>query len=323
MAYVSKRTGQEIDNLLDKVASGEGGGSAENGVDYAMSIDEPFEEYTIKVDADEEGKRIIKLNVASDLERAPSEFPIPNAEAVINYVNRMTSEVDVTRGEYSTENKKKIATNIGSFKTPDTLVKRDSNGAINATLIQDDQGLMLAYSSSGDEYKSEADEILLTESEADSRYAKKGEWKLVVDRRMEVGEQNVDFTTFADGTPLQAEEAVVQVIVDGVAVSATGYVAINSTTNKTDSLYGVIYYNASQVTGEGVTFVNHIEFKASPFVMIPKLMSGKVAVAVGGNYTGPVGSVASPQVYEDIVAIKLRPNAKITAAPPIIKIYAR
>lgn len=149
------------------------------------------------------------------------------------------------------------------------------------------------------------------------------EWKCVVDRRMEVGEQNVEFTTFADGTPLQAEEAVVQVIVDGVAASLTGYVAINSTTNKTDSLYGVIYYNATQVTGEGVTFVNHIEFKASPFVMIPKLTSGKVTVAVGGGFTGPAGSVATPQVYEDIVAIKLRPNAKITAAPPIIKIYAR
>lgn len=149
------------------------------------------------------------------------------------------------------------------------------------------------------------------------------EWKCVVDRRMEVGEKNVEFTTFADGTPLKAKEAVVQVIVDGVAASLTGYVAINSTTNKTDSLYGVIYYNAAQVTGEGITFVNHIEFKASPFVMIPKLTSGKVAVAVGGVFTGPAGSVATPQVYEDIVAIKLRPNSSITAAPPIIKIYAR
>jgi hypothetical protein len=188
---------------------------------------------------------------------------------------------------------------------------------------------MLAYSSSSEEHKSEADEILLTESAADERYAKKGagggskEWKCVVDRRMEVGEQNVEFTTFADGTPLQAEEAVVQVIVDGVAASLTGYVAINSTTNKTDSLYGVIYYNSASVTEEGQFFVNHMEFKASPFVMIPKLTSGKVAVASGGNFTGPGGSVATPQVYEDIVAIKLRPNAKITEAPPIIKIYAR
>ena len=149
------------------------------------------------------------------------------------------------------------------------------------------------------------------------------EWKCVVDRRMAIGEGNLDFTTYADGTPLKAEEAVVQIIVDGIAPQKTGYIAINSTTNKTDSLYGLIYYNATHITAEGQAFVNHAEFKASPFIMIPKLTVGKVAVATGGNYTGPGGSVIPLQIYEDIVAIKLRPGSAITAAPPIIKIYAR
>lgn len=176
MAYTSKRTGQEIDDLLDIVAQGNAGGgdSAENGIDYAMSIDEPFEEYTIKVDADEEGKRIIKLNVASNLEREPSEFPIPNAEAVIHYVDRMTSEVDVTKNSYDSDSKRDIAYNIGG-EGHSMLVVRGETGAIGANLLIDDQGMALAFSTSSNEVKTEADEILLTESEADSRYAKKGE----------------------------------------------------------------------------------------------------------------------------------------------------
>lgn len=197
MAYVSKRTGQEIDNLLDKVASGEGGGSAENGIDDAFVVDQYKEDFTIKVDEDSNGRRVLKLNLTQNVEQTPSEFQVPSAEAVNYYVNRMTSEVDVTRGEYSTENKKKIATNIGSFKTPDTLVKRDSNGTINAPFIQDDQGLMLAYSSSGDDYKSEADEILLTKSAADELYAKKGEGGGVaaVDINVSIDDVNIDYAT--------------------------------------------------------------------------------------------------------------------------------
>ena len=77
MAYVSKRTGQEIDNLLDKVASGEGGGSAENGIDDAFVVDQYKEDFTIKVDEDSNGRRVLKLNLTQNVEQTPSEFQVP------------------------------------------------------------------------------------------------------------------------------------------------------------------------------------------------------------------------------------------------------
>lgn len=149
------------------------------------------------------------------------------------------------------------------------------------------------------------------------------EWKCVVDRRMAVGEKNLSFSTYADGTPLKAEEAVVQIVIDQQATTGTnGYISIESTNNKTASLFGIVYYEFATI--DKISFVSQAKFKASPFYMVAEISAGsKTQVAQGETIKALLGNQNPPQVYEDITCIKLSPNSAIASAPPLIKIYAR
>jgi hypothetical protein len=149
------------------------------------------------------------------------------------------------------------------------------------------------------------------------------EWKCVVDRRMEIGEKNLSFDSFADGTPLKAEEAVVQIIIDQQAGANTnGYISIESSNNKTASLYGIVYYEFTAI--DKISFVSQARFKASPFAMVAEIVAGiNTQVAIGDAIKGVLGNQNPPQIYEDITCIKLQPNSAITSAPPHILIYAR
>ena len=71
---------------------------------------------------------------------------------------------------YTTNEKASIANNIGGNGN-NMLATRGEYGEIKADCLQDDSGMLLAFSTSSDEVKAEADEVLMTESEADSRYA--------------------------------------------------------------------------------------------------------------------------------------------------------
>ena len=58
------------------------------------------------------------------------------------------------------------------------------------------------------------------------------EWKCVFDGRLAEGTKSWDFSKFADGTPLQATELIIQILCDKTSsANVTGYVQINSTTN--------------------------------------------------------------------------------------------
>lgn len=149
------------------------------------------------------------------------------------------------------------------------------------------------------------------------------EWKCVYDGRMEVGARFLEFATYADGTPLKAMEAIVQVYMDESSTQHTqGYVTIHSTNNATDSLYGAIYYEKNDI-GTTPQFCQ-LSFKASPAFMLASMIeSARIIVAQGPALMGRLGNKIPPQIYEDITYIKLTPNTPIAAAAPLVKIYAR
>ena len=150
------------------------------------------------------------------------------------------------------------------------------------------------------------------------------EWKLVAEQRMQIGDRNIEFTTFAEGTPLLAEEVIVQILLDTKASeNRQGYVVIHSSDNATDSMYGAVNYESTNAS-ETVPLFQQFHFKASPYYMAAEIVANanvKVASLAGQQVS--MGSVAPPQIYKDITYIKIAPNGAISSTTPLIKIYAR
>ena len=148
------------------------------------------------------------------------------------------------------------------------------------------------------------------------------EWKCVYDGRLEVGQMQIESTTYADGTPLDAEELVVQVIMEsseGVTQPRQGYVEINSSLNKNKEQYGAIYFEKPSLTNPAISM---IRLKASPFIMVADVLdAAPIAVAQGGNLLARAGRYG--QIYENISYVRVYSTQAIQAMPPIIKIYAR
>ena len=148
------------------------------------------------------------------------------------------------------------------------------------------------------------------------------EWKCVYDGRLEVGQMQIESTTYADGTPLDAEELVVQVIMEsseGVTQPRQGYVEINSSLNKNKEQYGAIYFEKPSLTNPAISM---IRLKASPFIMVADVLdAAPIAVAQGGNLLARAGRYG--QIYENISYVRVYSTQAIQAIPPIIKIYAR
>ena len=148
------------------------------------------------------------------------------------------------------------------------------------------------------------------------------EWKCVYDGRMEVGQMQIESTTYADGTPLDAEELVVQVIMEsseGVTQARQGYVIINSSLNKNDGQYGAIHFEKPSLTNPAISM---IRLKASPFIMVADMLdAAPIAIAQGANLVARAGR--NIQIYENISYVRVYSTLAIQAMPPIIKIYAR
>ena len=88
------------------------------------------------------------------------------------------------------------------------------------------------------------------------------EWKSVFDGKLSVGDSKAEFTTYADGTPLQAKEIIVQIIYKEASTKTNnGYVLVQSTTNKTMAYYGP--FNYEETSNNGLT---QIHLKASPLL---------------------------------------------------------
>ena len=150
------------------------------------------------------------------------------------------------------------------------------------------------------------------------------EWKCVYDGRMEVGTNKIECSTYADGTPLNAKEVIVQTLCDTSSQKeVNGYAVIQSTNNKTRSLYGAIQFERNAASSQN-QILDQIHFKASPIMyMVAEICRGvKCAVASPADMQVQGGSVPF-QIYEDIVSIELAPNEKLTSAAPYLKIYAR
>jgi hypothetical protein len=150
------------------------------------------------------------------------------------------------------------------------------------------------------------------------------EWKCVADRRMVEGEKNVIFTTYADGTPLKATELMVQLLNDKKsAQNITGYVGIKSTNNQNETIYGALSYEMTSVD-ESNQRLQQMRICASPFFTIAEYapdVKCTVATPTTAYYQG--GNLKTFQIYEDIVYVKISPNAALTSAAPYLKIYAR
>lgn len=150
------------------------------------------------------------------------------------------------------------------------------------------------------------------------------EWKCVVDRRLLEGEKNIIFTTYADGTPLQAKEVMVQILCDKEAAqNVTGYVGIKSTNNQTETMYGSLNYEKTSVD-ESNQLLQHMRICASPFFTIAEMspdVKCTVATQTTAYYQG--GNLKTFQIYEDIVYVRINANAALTSAAPYLKIYAR
>jgi hypothetical protein len=149
------------------------------------------------------------------------------------------------------------------------------------------------------------------------------EWKCVFDGRMGVGENKISASTFADGTPLLAEEVVVQVLMDsfeGVNENRQGYVRVRSSKNKNVGIYGALYFEKKG--GSTTPLLSMMRLKASPFIMVGEMIeAAPIAVAQGINVMAIPGKTA--EIHEDIVYVEVGPTSAIVAAPPLIKIYAR
>jgi hypothetical protein len=150
------------------------------------------------------------------------------------------------------------------------------------------------------------------------------EWKCVADRRLLEGEKNIIFTTYADGTPLQAKEVMVQLLCDKKAAqNITGYVGIKSTNNQTETIYGSLTYEMTSVD-ESNQALQQMRICASPFFTIAEYAPGvkcTVATPTAAYYQG--GNLKTFQIYEDIVYVRINANAALTSAAPYLKIYAR
>ena len=167
--------------------------------------------------------------------------------------------------------------------------------------------------------------VQLTIAGKSAEVATPREWKCVYDGRMEVGIKKLIFTTLEDGTPLKADEVIVQILNDKTATTnITGYVVVQSTTNKTRSMFGSVNYESSTIT-EGKPLLNQIRLKASPHMYMLAEMDVNVKQVVASPTQRYVqgGNASTFQIYEDIVSVELDLNSVTTSAAPYIKIYAR
>ena len=149
------------------------------------------------------------------------------------------------------------------------------------------------------------------------------EWKCIYDADMNVGEQVVQVVTDMEGNPFKAKEIVIDIIHSQEATGAiTGYIIINSTTNKTECLYGAVYFSKTGIPSGGV-ILDRIKFSASSTLpMVAECYDNlKNTIATATNVKGILGN-KEPQIYEDISYIKFSAN-KAIAYSPRIKIYAR
>lgn len=150
------------------------------------------------------------------------------------------------------------------------------------------------------------------------------EWKCIADRRLLEGEKNIIFTTYADGTPLQAKEVMVQLLCDKKAAqNITGYVGIKSTNNQTETIYGSLTYEKTNID-EGNQHLQQMRICASPFFTIAELapdVKCTVATPTTAYYQG--GNLKTFQIYEDIVYVRINANVALTSAASYLKIYAR
>jgi hypothetical protein len=148
------------------------------------------------------------------------------------------------------------------------------------------------------------------------------EWKCVFDGRMEVGANEWVFSTYADGTPLKAEEVVVQVIMDNDTTKTTqGYVRVQSSTNKDETYYGAFFIE--NPNNNGFIAMSQVRLKASPFIMVAEIYDNlPLKVAQGVNCVGRLGKDVY-QIYEDITLVRISATTKIAEAAPLLKIYAR
>lgn len=148
------------------------------------------------------------------------------------------------------------------------------------------------------------------------------EWKCVYDGRMEVGANEWVFSTYADGTPLKAEEVVVQVIMDNDTTKTTqAYVRVQSSTNKSETYYGAFF--VENPNNSGFIAMSQVRLKASPFIMVAEMYDNlPLKVAQGVNCVGRLGKDVY-QIYEDITLVRIFTTTKIAEAAPLLKIYAR
>lgn len=150
------------------------------------------------------------------------------------------------------------------------------------------------------------------------------EWKCVFDGRLEVGVAAMNIETYPDGTPLKAEEAIVQILIDTQADSnKNGYVYIKSTTNNTIwNPFGVIDFQNTSASADN-KYLQQIRFKASPIMYMVGEIYNKMPGAVNNNVEIKAGiGSEGPQIYEDITFIRLVTNGPVTT-PPLIKVFVR
>lgn len=169
-----------------------------------------------------------------------------------------------------------------------------------------------------------------TKTYVDEKVAQSGvggasnEWKCIYDRIPEVGVDAINIETCSDGTPLKAQEAIVQILIDTQAdANRNGYVYIKSTTNnKIWNAFGVIDFQNNSASADNM-FLQQIHFKASPIMYMVAEIYNKMQSAVNNNVEIKAGiGSKGPQVYEDISLIKLVVNGALTT-PPHIKVFVR
>lgn len=146
------------------------------------------------------------------------------------------------------------------------------------------------------------------------------EWKSVFDGKLSVGATGANFTTYADGTPLQAKEIMVQIIYEEASTRASGgYVYVQSTTNKKTTLYGP--FNYEEKSNNALT---QIHLTASPLLyMIADIKKATYQVGTPGTAFSSGGGLTNRfEIYEDFVKVGLHINQPCEV-PPYVKIIAR
>lgn len=146
------------------------------------------------------------------------------------------------------------------------------------------------------------------------------EWKSVFDGKLSVGDSKVGFSTYADGTPLQAKELLIQIVHEEAGTKMeTGYVQVQSTTNKNLSYYGPINY-----AGTSNDALVQVRLTASPIAYTIAEFSQprhKVGTISNSNTSGG-GLTNRFEIYEDFVFVQLYLNSP-SIVPPYVKIVAR